>query len=65
MDERTIGSLKLGKVFHDCSHHITSLEFDATGEYCLTGCPEDESIILYDALDGQYGVRLVTLIRVE
>jgi COMPASS component SWD2 len=43
---------RLGKVFHDCSHHISSLEFDHCGEHCLVGCPGDESIILYDALAG-------------
>jgi hypothetical protein len=53
MEEGTLNKLRLGKVFHDCNHHITSLEFDCTGENCLVGCPEDESIILYDAVDGQ------------
>lgn len=44
--------LKLSKVFHENTHHITSVDFDSTGEYCLTGCPEDESINLYDCRDG-------------
>lgn len=60
--------LRLAKVFHESSHRITSLDFDPTGELCLVGCPEDESIILYHAVDGlhkktiyskKYGVGLV------
>lgn len=46
--------LKLGKVFHDCGNHITSLEFDHKGENCLVGCPGDESIILYDSVEGTH-----------
>lgn len=46
--------MRLTKVFHDCSHHVGSLEFDESGEHCLVACPEEESILLYDSLDGTY-----------
>lgn len=46
--------MRLTKVFHDCSHHLGSLEFDESGEHCLVACPEEESILLYDSLDGTY-----------
>lgn len=54
LTDEVMSSLRLAKVFHDSSHHLTSLEFDHAGEHCLVGCPGDESIILYDALDGVY-----------
>lgn len=52
MDPR---QLKLAKVFHDSKNErITSLDFDAAGEYCVVGCPAGESITLYEALDGTH-----------
>ena len=63
LTDELMKEIKLAKVFHDCNHHISSLEFDNTGEHCIVGCPGDESIVLYDALDGAYEMIHIFIIQ--
>jgi len=48
----TLNSMSVGKIFRDCSKHITSIDFDAKGEFCVTAS-QDESIHLYDCKQGR------------
>lgn len=68
LTDEVMGSVRLAKVFHDCTSPVTSLEFSGDGEALLAASAEDESIHLYDALLGKsqkmvyskkYGVGLV------
>lgn len=52
--DETWQGIKMAKVFRETGHHIASLEFDDSGANCFIACPEDESILLYDALEGRH-----------
>ncbi|KAL1919489.1 uncharacterized protein VTP21DRAFT_2182 [Calcarisporiella thermophila] len=45
--------LSVAKIFRDNKRTITSLDFDDTGEVCITAA-EDESLQLYDCLEGRH-----------
>jgi COMPASS component SWD2 len=51
LDSEIMKSFSLAKLFRDHSKKVTSLQFDPSGEYCITA-GEDESIHLYDAVQG-------------
>ncbi|KAJ3227623.1 WD repeat-containing protein 82 [Clydaea vesicula] len=54
-----LGEFQIGKIFNDNKKTITSLDFDDTGEFCLT-TSKDESLRIYNCLDGnkKYGCNL-------
>ncbi len=53
LTDELMANFKLGKVFHDCDTKITDLEFSYDGSCLLTASTDDESIHLYDAVEGK------------
>lgn len=49
-----LASLQPAKQFTDnVGGPSGSLDFDVTGEFCVTTCPADDSILLYNCLEGE------------
>lgn len=52
LTNNVLNSMAVGKIFRDNSKHITSMDFDAKGDFCLTAS-QDESLHLYDCKQGR------------
>jgi COMPASS component SWD2 len=51
LTDEHVRSFSLAKLFREHTKKINSLQFDPSGEYCITAS-EDESLQVYDALQG-------------
>lgn len=53
LTDQLMQSFKIAKVFRDNSQHVTSLDFDPMGEYCITAS-SDDTLNLYDSVVGKH-----------
>ncbi|KAJ3329516.1 WD repeat-containing protein 82 [Blyttiomyces sp. JEL0837] len=51
LTDEKLSSFSLAKVFKDNERHITSMDYDASGEFLLT-VSDDDSLRMYDCLSG-------------